>query len=173
MRLQPFRRIAAAFVAATLLTTAACRDNATDPGPAHTFHVRINGGTQTSLEGDAALVTYPATVVDTTHVPPSAVLVLLDKNGATGVFFEWYGVTAPAGGTYPVGLGLTDVSMRYDLDTNADGSTYDGTSGTITVTSADADEVRGTFAVTATAEDTGAEVTLTGDFAGPIMLEQE
>lgn len=173
MHLFPIRRIAAAVVAATLFTAVGCSDSVTDPGPVHTFHASVNGSIQTSLEGNAGLVTYPATMVDTTHVPPSAVLVLLDKNGGDGIFFEWYGVTAPAAGNYPVGPDLTDVSMMYDPDTGTDGSTYEGTSGTITVTSVDADQVKGTFSVTATAEDTGAQITLTGDFTSPIMLEQD
>lgn len=164
------------FATAALMVTAACSSDGLTPTepllPASQFSATVAGAIQAPLAGKAALLTDSATMMGTTPLPPVAALGLLDKDGAV-VAFQWYGVALPPVGSYNVGLDGNNIAMTYDGGTGAAGNRFDGTSGTITVTSANSKQVAGTFTVTALAPDTGARISVTGSFTAQIVAQSD
>lgn len=135
--------------------------------PVSQFSATVAGAFQAPLIGKAALLTSPASTLGTTPVPASAVLGLMDKNG-TVVAFKWAGAV-PTVGSYNIGLGSNDIVMAYDQATGTPGSTFDGTGGTVIITSATDAYISGTFFASAAAQDTQARITVSGSFTAQIM----
>lgn len=132
------------------------------------FSANVSGAVQSPLAGKAALLASPAGTVGTTPVPASAVLGLMDKSG-TVIAFQWSGTTQPAVGTYNIGFLTNDIVMTYDQATGAAGSSFDGTSGTVTITSATTTYVSGTFSAAATAQDIQSKIAVAGSFTAQIV----
>lgn len=165
------RALALPALAALLLMTACSGESVTDPGSKVTgqFNATVSGAVQSSLSGTAAVVPVAASVVDSVQVPASAILGLIDTQSQALVAFQWSGSSTVAPGTYTVGEGSGDLAMVYETGTGAAGSTYDGTAGSIVVKTVTDGVASGTFTVTATAHDTGAQVTVSGTFDAPTI----
>lgn len=175
LRRHPLVTAAAMILAAaaiSLVTGCAASDQVA-PAPTTGFTATVSGAVQTPLAGSAVLFALPATVVDSTAVPPSSILGMADRTTRTVVAFKWQNVAALAAGSYPVGTDTSSVAMMYDEGTGAPGSTFSGSAGSVTITSATPQSVAGSYSVTARAEDTGDTITVSGTFtaaiqAGPI-----
>ncbi|HEV2644499.1 MAG TPA: hypothetical protein VGT98_17435 [Candidatus Elarobacter sp.] len=156
---------------AMLALVAACSsgDSVTGPQTTGQFNAAVTGAVQTSLAGSAALVPVAATVVDSVQVPQHVVLGLVDKGGVALVAFQWQGTTTVAPGTYKIGQGTGDVAMVFDTGTGAAGGSFDGASGTIVINGVTGGTATGTFTAAATAQDTGAQVTVSGSFTAPTV----
>lgn len=159
---------------AALAVLAACGRDVTAPvaalAPVSEFSANVAGAVQAPLAGKAALLAVAAETVGSISYPPAAVLGLMDKSG-TIVAFQWYGLSAPTVGTYTVGDASGNIMMTLDQPTDAPGSSFDGTRGTVTITSADSSFVSGTFSVAAAALDTRANITVAGRFTARIMAQ--
>lgn len=155
----------AAVTAAAVFLSACAQDLSAPIAPplASEFSGSVAGAVQAPLSGKAALLPIPADTLGTTVLPPAAVLGLVDKSG-TVVAIEWDGVTRPKVGTYNIGFASSDIAMNYDQQTGAPGSSFNGTKGTVTITSANGAYVSGTFAVNASAQDTKAQIMVAGTF---------
>ncbi|MGI8510851.1 MAG: hypothetical protein ACR2MQ_16200 [Gemmatimonadaceae bacterium] len=135
--------------------------------PASQFSATVTGAFQIPLTGKAALITSPAGTLGSTPVPASSVLGLMDKNG-TVVAFKWAG-PPPIAGSYDIGLASNDIVMSYDQATGSPGSSFEGTTGTVIISSATDTYVSGTFFAAATAQDTQARITVTGSFTAQVV----
>lgn len=165
----------ALFLVSAIAVLAGCSHDLTGPvappAPVSDFSANVVGAVQAPLAGPATLITVPADTVGTTALPPDAVLGLMDKSG-TVVAFQWYGLAAPAVGTYNVGFAGNDIAMSLDQSTGAPGSSFDGITGTVTITSSDSNFVSGTFYVAAAAQDTNAQITVVGRFTAQITVQR-
>lgn len=157
--------------AAVSLVTGCAAADQTAPAPASEFQATVSGAIQTPLSGSAVLFAVPATTVDSTSVPPSSILGMADRSSKTVVAFRWQNVAALGRGDYPVGTGSSSVTMVYDVGTGTPGSTFTGSAGTVTITSATDQAVAGSYSVTARAADTGDTITVTGSFSAPVQLD--
>lgn len=161
-------RSAPTLAAILALALSACSsEHITAPDTAPRYSVTISGAVEATLTGAAAVVPYPASVVDGTPIPAASYLGFLNDSGTPILIFEWSGVSVPTAGTYTVGLDSTEVAVSYDG--GLDGNIYEGTGGTVTVTSADAGRVAGTFSLDAVAHSTGSHVTMTGSFSAAVV----
>lgn len=171
LRRHPLIAAAAMILAAaavSLVTGCAAADQVA-PGPASQFQATVSGAIQTPLSWSAVLFALPATTADSTVVPPSSILGMADKGSRTVVAFMWQNAGALAPGDYPVGAGAAGVAMMYDTGAGTAGSTFSGSTGTVTITSATAQTVTGSYSVTARADDTGDSITVNGTFTAPIQ----
>lgn len=158
---------------ATIATLGACTNNLfgpNDPTTASVFSANVAGAVQLPLSGTAALVRIPAATMSGTSFPASAVLELRDHAGAS-VGFQWADALPPAAGSYSVGFGAQDLAMSFDQGSGATGTSFDGTAGTVTVTSSSDQQVAGSFSVTAVAQDTRKQVTVTGTFSAKVVTQ--
>jgi hypothetical protein len=155
--------------AAVSLITGCAADQTAPEAPTSQFQATVSGAIQAPLQGSAVVFALPPATVDSTQVPPSSILGMADKNTQTVVAFKWQNTLTPTPGSYAVGTDTSSVAMMYDQGTGAPGTTFNGTGGTVTVTSASAESVSGSYSVTATADDTGAQITVTGTFTAPIQ----
>lgn len=170
-RRHPLIAAAAMIIAAaavSLMAGCSATDKLAAPPPSTDFQATVSGAIQAPLSGSAVLFALPATTVDSTNVPATNILGMADAKSPTVLAFKWQNTATVAAGTYTVGSDTSLVGMMYDEGTGAAGSTFDGTAGTVTVTTATAQTVTGSYQVTATAEDTGAQITVTGTFSAPI-----
>lgn len=138
------------------------------PAAAGQFSASVAGAVQTPLSGKASLLSIAADTLGTTALPPAAVLGLVDTGG-TVVAFEWYGLATPKVGTYNIGFGSAEIAMNYDQQTGNAGSSFNGTKGTITITSVTDTYVSGSFSSSAAAEDTKTQIVVAGTFTAEIM----
>lgn len=163
-----------AAAAVSLVTGCAAADQTAPAPPSSQFQATVSGAIQAPLQGTAVVFALPAATVDSTQVPPTDILGMADRNTKTVVAFKWQNTAALTPGDYAVGTDTSAVAMMYDAGTGAPGSTFSGSAGTVTVTSATDRLVSGTYSVTATADDTGAQISVTGTFtaevkAGPLQ----
>lgn len=171
LRRHPLIAAAAMILAAaavSLVTGCAATDAVSPPAPASQFQATVSGAIQAPLAGSAVVFALPAAVVDSTQVPPSSILGMADRSSRTVVAFKWQNTAALAPGAYAVGTDTSSVSMMYDVGTGTPGSTFSGSSGSVTITSATGQLVTGSYTVTATADDTGAQISVTGTFSAPV-----
>jgi len=170
LRRHPLIAAAAMILAAAALSlvTGCAASDQVAPAPSTGFEATVTGAIQAPLSGSAVLFALPATVVDSTPVPPTSILGMADKSSQTVVAFKWQNVAALTAGSYPVGTDTSSVAMMYDQGTGAPGSTFSGSSGSVTITSATAQSVAGSYTVTARADDTGQTITVSGTFTAPV-----
>lgn len=172
VRRHPLIAAAAMIIAAaavSLLTGCAADQTAPPAEPASGFQATVSGAIQAPLKGSAVVFALPAATVDSTQVPPSNILGMADESSSTVVAFKWQNVAALAPGDYTVGTDTSSVAMMYDAGTGAAGSTFTGSAGKVTITTVTDKLVSGTYSVTASADDTGSQITVTGTFTAPIQ----
>ena len=163
------RAASAALAFALALSGCSSDSSVTAPDTTGQFSAVVATTAQISLAGAAGMISLPATGADSSSVPASALLILQDKKSSAQLGFEWSGTAAPSQGTFPIGGGDTDVAMAYQDST---GTVFDGSSGTIIVTSVVNGVVSGTFSVTATPSDTtGHTASISGTFKAPIVTQ--
>ena len=154
--------------AAVSLITGCAADQTAPAESGSRFQATVSGAIQAPLQGTAVVFALPPTSVDSTQVPPSNILGMADRSTKTVVAFKWQNTAALAPGDYPVGTDTSAVAMMYDAGTGAAGSTFTGSAGKVTITSATDQLVSGTYSVTAIADDTGAQIAVTGSFTAPV-----
>jgi len=169
LRRHPLIAAAAMIVAAAAFSlVTGCAEQTAPAEPASQFQATVSGAIQAPLQGTAVVFALPAAMVDSTQVPASNILGMADRDTKTVFAFKWQNTAALTPGDYVVGTDTSAVAMMYDAGTGAAGSTFSGSSGKVTITSATDQLVSGTYSVTATADDTGAQITVTGTFTAPV-----
>lgn len=157
-------------LAALIVTAAACASDTADitspssPQNAGSFSAAVTGATtgSTSLSGQAGLVILAAPDTATDPRPESVVLFLQDGTTDAQIGFEWFGTGALTTQTYRIGAADTDVALGYIA---ADGSVFNGISGSIVISSVANGVVAGAFSGNAIAADTtGRTVSISGTF---------
>lgn len=155
---------------ASLMTGCAAESALGPSAPTSQFSATVSGVIQAPLAGSAVLFAIPAATVDSVALPPSNILGMADRSSATVVGFKWQNVATLAPGSYTVGTDTSTVAMMYDMGTGGAGSTFTGTAGTVTITTATDQLVTGSYDVSATAGDTGGTIRVSGSFTAIVRV---
>ncbi len=158
-------------LAVAIVPLAGCASDTTSPLATTSFSATVSGSVQATLSGPAQVELLPATIIDSTTVPASALLGLVDHGGSSVVTFQWAGTSKIATGDYKVGTDTASVAMIYDTGAGTPASTFEGQSGTLTISSMVNGVARGTFSVSATSQDSSATVKLSGSFVAPVVTQ--
>lgn len=141
----------------------------TAPDTTGQFSAVVAVGNQTTISGNAGLVSMPATRSDSTAPPASAILILQDKTTSAQVGFQWIGTSLPPAGSYSIGSDTQDVAVAF---MDSAGTIFDGVSGNVTLASIANGHVSGTFSVTVQPSDgTTGNATISGNFNALVVVQ--
>ena len=159
--------IAIALSASVTLGASACGSSSdvTAPLALGVFDASVTGASQLTAKGQSAVFYLPASG----SVGASYLLLMRDTTAGVSVAVEWDNVATLAVGTTNVGVADGQATALFS---DAAGTPYDGTSGTVTIaTSSPAGIASGSFSLVTTARNGSATVNVTGTFSGaPIVL---
>jgi hypothetical protein len=166
------RRALGALLAAVF--AAACSSGGADdttgpnnnPGTVGSFSATVSGAMSASLSGSAAFGS------SSVSGQQGFAIALVPASGTNTIFFGRVNAQAPGTGTYQISDFLTQSSVNGALiaalfaGTAQSGQIYVSNSGTLTITSASADEIKGNFTVSASAVTVSGTqtVSITGTF---------